>query len=79
MVTSALAVCAVLVPLTLLALWRVAKLRRVTRQRAALRSDRIAKAAVVRAPTRLPETAPDGDTAGEPRAATNVVPLSRPR
>jgi hypothetical protein len=77
MVASAMAVYAVLVPLTLLALWRLARLRRATRQRAALRSDRIAKAAIDRAP--VPETAADGDTAGKPRSATNVVPLSRPR
>jgi hypothetical protein len=77
MLNSALVVYAVLVPLTLLALWRLAKLRRLTRQRAALRSDRIAKAAIPRAPA--PGAAPDGDGAGEPRAATNVVPLSRPR
>jgi hypothetical protein len=79
MVTSALVVCAVLGSLTLLALWRLAKLRRVTRQRAALRSDRIAKAAIPRAPAQAPETAPDDDTAGDARSATNVVPLSRPR
>lgn len=79
MVASAMAVYAVLVPLTLLVLWRLAKLRRATRQRAALRSDRIAKAAIVREPVRAPGTAPDNATAGEPRAATNVVPLSRPR
>jgi hypothetical protein len=78
MVASAMAVYAVLVPLTLLALWRLARLRRATRQRAALRSDRIAKAAIDRAPARVPETAADGDTAGKPRSATNVVPLSRP-